>query len=173
MDKRRNFGKDSCIPLDKNVKPVGSIREVDLDLRVADLLTDNLLWNKSRIQKVLPEFISQIQCLQQSAKGAEDSYILQPTSLGVYSTKSGYFTASSSCPERSMNNQVEQFNWIKDIWAGKFLPKNASFPLVYCAKCPLRRSEPAKKRIAFSSFLSEMPRHWNQYTYLLHLPFWD
>ena len=43
MDKRRNFGKDSCIPLDKNVKPVGSIREVDLDLRVADLLTDNLL----------------------------------------------------------------------------------------------------------------------------------
>lgn len=49
MDKRRNFGKDLCILFDKNVKLVGFIREVDLDLRVVDFLIDDLLWNKFRI----------------------------------------------------------------------------------------------------------------------------
>ena len=63
--------KDSWISLDTNLKPACPIREAYLDLKVADLLTDDLKLNKSRIQEVLPEFIAQIQCLQPSSKGAE------------------------------------------------------------------------------------------------------
>lgn len=62
--------KDSWISLDKIQKPIGPIREYDLDLTVSDLLTDDLKWNKSMIQKILPEYFSQILCLQPSLKGA-------------------------------------------------------------------------------------------------------
>lgn len=41
--------KDSWITLDSNLKPYGPITENTLDLRVSDLLTSDLQWNKQRI----------------------------------------------------------------------------------------------------------------------------
>lgn len=119
--------KDSWISLDKMVKPMGPIKESDLDLTVSDLLTDDLSWNSRRIKEVLPEFLEQIICLQPSRKGAEDSYIWHATSSGVYSTKSGYFAASTPWLEKSESSQAEEFHWIKDIWAGEFSPKMKAF----------------------------------------------
>lgn len=99
----------------------------DLDLTVSDLLTDDLKWNTSRIKEVLPEFLPHILSLQPSLKGAEDSYIWHATSSGVYSTKSGYYTASISCKEVAPSAQGEEFHWLKDVWTGKFSPKMKAF----------------------------------------------
>lgn len=104
------------------------IHESTLDLRVSDLLTSDLQWNKKRIEEILPDFSLQIQLLKPSSIGAEDSYVWQPLQSGVYSTKSGYnVKASSLIPlllgNNNAPNQNLDFKWIKDIWSGKFSPK--------------------------------------------------
>lgn len=120
--------KDSWMSLEKKQKPIGPIREADLDLTVSDLLTDDLKWNKARIKEVLPEFMSQIQLLQPSVIGAEDSYIWHPTVLGDYTTRSGYNAgAAAKCLNTNQTSQTEEFNWIKDVWNGQFSPKMKSF----------------------------------------------
>ncbi|CAG7900693.1 unnamed protein product, partial [Brassica rapa] len=86
--------QDAWISLTEQVKPIGPIPENALDLTVTDLLTDDLQWNRKRIEEILPMFATQIQSIMPSTKGAEDIYIWQPTQSGVYSTKSGYNTAS-------------------------------------------------------------------------------
>ncbi|XP_018479302.1 uncharacterized protein LOC108850231 [Raphanus sativus] len=91
--------KDSWIVMDRMEKPMGPMKESDLDLIVSDLLTDDLQWNSKRINEVLPEYLEQILCIQPSRKGAEDSYIWHPTASGIYSTKSGYYAASISYTE--------------------------------------------------------------------------
>ncbi|CDY24019.1 BnaC03g16720D [Brassica napus] len=81
--------KDSWISLSEDTKQYGPIKEEHLDLRVSDLLTSELKWNRQRIEKLIPELASQIQCIQPSRSGAEDIFIWQPLPSGVYSTKSG------------------------------------------------------------------------------------
>ncbi|KAF3531716.1 hypothetical protein DY000_02043465 [Brassica cretica] len=66
---------------------MGPIHESALDLRVSDLLTDDLQWNKARIEQYLPDFSSQIQCIKPSKVGAEDIYVWLPLQTGIYSTK--------------------------------------------------------------------------------------
>ena len=44
-----------------------------------------------------------------SMQGSEDSYIWHATSSGVYSTKSGYFAASTPWLEKSESIQAENF----------------------------------------------------------------
>ncbi|KAL0698003.1 hypothetical protein Bca4012_054125 [Brassica carinata] len=120
--------KDSWISLEKIQKPMGPRREAELDLTVADLLTDDLKWNKTRIEEVLPDFLDEILCLKPSLRGAEDSYIWYPTTSGIYTTKSGYLTsAKSPCVGTISSNQVEDFSWVKDVWNGNFSPKMKSF----------------------------------------------
>ena len=111
----------------KKICQVAWDKLTDLDLTVSDLLTDDLKWNTSRIKEVLPEFLPHILSLQPSLKGAEDSYIWHATSSGVYSTKSGYYTASISCKEVAPSAQGEEFHWLKDVWTGKFSPKMKAF----------------------------------------------
>lgn len=74
---------------------MGLIREEALDLMVADLLTSNLEWNRVRVEEFLPAFAPQILCLQPSRHGAEDSFIWNASKSGEYSTKFGYFVAST------------------------------------------------------------------------------
>lgn len=58
---------------------MGPIKESALDLTVTDLLTSELKWNKARIEKLLPEFIDQIRCIQPSSLGAQDTVIWNRT----------------------------------------------------------------------------------------------
>lgn len=118
--------KDSWITLDDNTKPIGPIRERDLDLTVADLLTTEIKWNKQRVEELLPAFSSQILCLQRSTKGAADSYLWKATNSGNYSTKSGYFAAAAPPIHAPMVN-IDDFCWIKDVWALKVSPKMKTF----------------------------------------------
>ncbi|CAN6816711.1 unnamed protein product, partial [Brassica oleracea] len=119
--------KDSWISLDKVLKPMGPIKESALDLTVADLLTSKLKWNKQRIEELLPDLAEQIQCLKPSSTGAEDSFIWHQTASGIYSTKSGYFAATSHNHHTQLTRAEGEFSWIRDIWAGKFSPKMKTF----------------------------------------------
>lgn len=55
-DQNTKVWKDTWISLDNSSKPMGPIHESALDLRVSDLLTDDLQWNKARIEQYLPDF---------------------------------------------------------------------------------------------------------------------
>ncbi|KAF3537573.1 hypothetical protein F2Q69_00019526 [Brassica cretica] len=79
--------KDSWISLSEQIKPCGPIHETSLDLRVSDLLTSDLQWNKSRIEEILPDFNAQIQCLKPSKEGAEDIFVWLTIQTGVYTTR--------------------------------------------------------------------------------------
>ncbi|XP_056847377.1 uncharacterized protein LOC130498056 [Raphanus sativus] len=100
-----------------------------MDIRVSDLLTDNLQWNTERIDKLLPEFRQMIQQLKPSKEGAEDTYVWLPLESGVYSTKSGYNAQalSTGAPEHRLANIPPttplEFNWVKEIWSTKTAPK--------------------------------------------------
>lgn len=119
--------KDSWISLSEDTKQYGPIKEEHLDLRVSDLLTSELKWNRQRIEKLIPELASQIQCIQPSRSGAEDIFIWQPLPSGVYSTKSGYNTVASQAINRRRDSDDQSFDWIKDIWSGKYSPKLKTF----------------------------------------------
>ncbi|XP_048615609.1 uncharacterized protein LOC125588345 [Brassica napus] len=115
--------QDVWISLDDQVKPCGPIKEADLDLTVADLLTTELQWNTKRIKEVLPELEAQIKGLHPSELGAEDKIIWQPLPSGVYSTKSGYYAATLKRLQPTTNPSVPEVNWIKDVWMGSISPK--------------------------------------------------
>lgn len=63
--------------LDEMIKPFGPIHEAHLDFKVADLLITDMEWNKRRIEVILPEMVSKIQCLYPSKEGAEEAFIWQ------------------------------------------------------------------------------------------------
>ena len=115
--------QDSWISLDTNLKPIGPCTETVLDLRVSDLLTSDLKWNKQRIEAILPTLANQIQTIRPSTKGAEDIFIWQPLQTGVYSTKSGYSVASTLKHQHAQQLDHQEFLWIKDVWSGVFSPK--------------------------------------------------
>lgn len=115
--------KDSWISLEKQVKPVGPIQEEYLDLRVSDLLTDDLKWNKERVVKILPAFAEQILCLHPSKTGAEDTFIWHPLPSGTYTTRSGYNSISADPQDRSLYEETIEVNWIKDVWMTACSPK--------------------------------------------------
>lgn len=123
--------QDAWISLTEQVKPIGPIPENALDLTVTDLLTDDLQWNRKRIEEILPMFATQIQSIMPSTKGAEDIYIWQPTQSGVYSTKSGYNTASKkgSLPQNpaALTPAALELDWIKDVWSNVCSPKMKIF----------------------------------------------
>jgi len=117
---------DSWTSLHENVKPYGPILEKDLNLTVAVLLTSDMEWNTKRIEELLPQLLPQIKQLQPSRSKAEDKYVWQlPLSTGVYSTKSGYNAVASQNP--CDTSQSLEFNWIKDVWNGKFTLKMRVF----------------------------------------------
>lgn len=121
--------RDSWISTTSPLKPYGPIHEAALNLRVSDLLTDDLKWNTSRINKFLPELTTQIRCIKPSKEGADDSYIWLPLQSGIYTTKSGYkaLTQSDLPPHPPagtiINTNAPEFNWIKEVWAVKTAPK--------------------------------------------------
>lgn len=58
--------KDSWMSLDEQLKFCGPVQEEALDLKVSDLLTDEMKWNTERIEKFVPEFKEKILSLQPS-----------------------------------------------------------------------------------------------------------
>lgn len=99
----------------EQTKPYRPIPKAQLDLTVANVLIDNLKWNAKKIEKILSRFSKEIQCFKLSQMGVEDIYIWQPTNTWIYSTKSGYATASLN-KSTIQTQSIEDFQWIKDVW---------------------------------------------------------
>ncbi|CDY34449.1 BnaC01g21840D [Brassica napus] len=118
--------KDSWISLDKDTKFYGPIQEDALDLTVSNLLTSDMQWNKSIIEQLLPQVAKEIQMLQPGHRAARDIYVWQPLQSGVYSTKSGYYTAAMK-DQIQVRPSDDSFDWIKDIWAERSPPKMKLF----------------------------------------------
>ncbi|XP_018435308.1 uncharacterized protein LOC108807521 [Raphanus sativus] len=119
--------KDSWISLDTDIKPFRPVQIDALDLRVSDLLTDDLKWNTQRINDFLPQLSEQIHLLRPSSLGTEDIFVWQPLQSGIYTTKSGY-RASLQAPRvpPSLPNSItnaSEFSWVKDIWNSQCSPK--------------------------------------------------
>lgn len=126
--------KDSWISLDEHIKPFGPIQEEAVDLRVSDLLTDDLKWNAQRFKRFLPEFAERIQCIKPSRSGAEDRFIWQPLPSGSYSTRSGYNSMINSSQRCNVSRPIVEFDWIKDIWSTSCSPQDENVLMVYGAR---------------------------------------
>ncbi|KAF3521296.1 hypothetical protein F2Q69_00050644 [Brassica cretica] len=81
-------------------------------------------WNKSRIEELLPNLSTQIQCLRPGHPETEDIFIWQPLPSGVYSERSGYCTAVS---QKQTSSSPQAFNWIRHVWKQECTPKMKVF----------------------------------------------
>lgn len=111
---------DSWLSTTEHIQPYGPILEDARDLRVSDLLTNDLKWNTKRIEELLPAFVEAIKCLKPSQEGVEDAYIWQPLASGTYTTKSGYHSARIKARTREAQPTSlvpTNLQWHKDIWS--------------------------------------------------------
>lgn len=118
--------QDSWISTTEQVKPYGPIPQEELDLTVADLLTDEMKWNEKKVKEILPHLADQILCIQPSQTGAEDTVIWQPSKSGIYNTKSGYSVAATK-NDKAITPSEHTIDWNRDIWNAPCSPKMKVF----------------------------------------------
>ncbi|WZZ75662.1 hypothetical protein YC2023_087032 [Brassica napus] len=115
---------DNWMSFSGQARPMGPAPEDQLKLLVKDLLLpDNGGWDREKIQQLLPFEEERILLIKPSKTGCQDKIIWLKSKDGVYSTKSGYWTA---CERREMPVQVQQvppFDWEKGIWKLNTDPK--------------------------------------------------
>ena len=117
--------QDNWISPTEKLRPFGPVLEDASDLRVSDLLTTDLKWNKKKLHELLPDLADKIQCLRPSQEGVDDAFIWQPSTSGIYSTKSGYHSAMISVfnPTNARLPPGRSIDWYKDVWSGSCSPK--------------------------------------------------
>ncbi|XP_018474180.1 uncharacterized mitochondrial protein AtMg00310-like [Raphanus sativus] len=108
---------DSWIHPKLDVKVFRPTLERDQDLMVADLLSrETKEWNKAKVDNLLPELSSLILSIHPSKKGVLDTYIWTQQESGVYTAKSGYFTARmDKIQSTSPLLNLERWNWQKFV----------------------------------------------------------
>ncbi|KAF2617147.1 hypothetical protein F2Q68_00042253 [Brassica cretica] len=94
-------------------------KEVDRDLVVSDLLQRGSgMWNKQRVEAVLPTLADQIYLIHPSTMGADDAYCWYRSTSGIYSVKSGYYVMVETevLPSHPVS-AIHSFNWNKYVWS--------------------------------------------------------
>lgn len=86
-----------------------------MDFMVSDLLTIDLKWNKVRVEKFLPELLGKFLSFHPSRSRVEDRFFWQPLPTWIYSTRSGYFSASKKNQQQIISTD-DSFNWTRDVW---------------------------------------------------------
>ncbi|XP_013745364.2 uncharacterized protein LOC106447969 [Brassica napus] len=100
---------DNWMSFSGQARPMGPAPEDQLKLLVKDLLLpDNGGWHREKIQQLLPFEEERILLIKPSKTGCQDKIIWLKSKDGVYSTKSGYWTA---CEQREMPVQFAQRVW--------------------------------------------------------------
>ncbi|KAJ0258883.1 Ribonuclease H domain-containing protein [Hirschfeldia incana] len=136
-----NIWMDPWLSLTKQQRPMGPPSETSAMLRVSDLfLEDSTEWDRTRIQMLLPEYEEQILCIKPSLSGAPDKQIWIGTKSGVYSVKSGYYSAIANKEDEIWLNRG--FEWNKQVWNLPVAPKIKHF-----AWKVLKRAIPAGERL--------------------------
>lgn len=79
-------------------------------------------WNRKRIEELLPQVAKEIQLIQPGHAHAEDIFVWHPLQSGTYTTRSGYYAAATETLA-PINQNLESFQWNKDVWATKCSPK--------------------------------------------------
>ncbi|WZY86529.1 hypothetical protein YC2023_032913 [Brassica napus] len=65
--------------------------------------------------------------LQPSLSKVEDSFVWQPLQSGVYTTRSGYFSATMQTATNPNSSEPVAFSWVKDVWSEVCSPKMKLF----------------------------------------------
>ncbi|XP_010468814.1 PREDICTED: uncharacterized protein LOC104748940 [Camelina sativa] len=108
------------LSLDTPLTSVGPPTEDSALWTVADLIEPgSSSWNIDLIRQVLPAYESEILKLKPSKQGAIDKWAWLPSQDGIYSTKSGYYTAQSDSSNQSLppnHRTPPPFNWHVNIW---------------------------------------------------------
>ncbi|CAA7024075.1 unnamed protein product [Microthlaspi erraticum] len=85
---------DLWLSLSEKLTPVGPSSENSSNLKVSELISPtNLDWDTSKIRHILPELEQDILCLKPSISRAPDKFVWLPSISGMYTTKTGYYTA--------------------------------------------------------------------------------
>ncbi|XP_033143163.1 uncharacterized protein LOC103864600 [Brassica rapa] len=95
-----------------------------METRVKDSFFPNsCVWNKDKIDAILPELTPKILSIQASLEGAPDRRIWLKHSSGEYTTKTGYRAALENRAEETENRERVEFQWTKKIWEVSIPPK--------------------------------------------------
>lgn len=86
-------------------------------------LPNSCVWNKEKIDAILPELTPKILSIQASLEGAPDRRIWLKHTSGEYTTKMGYQAALESRAEETENRERLEFQWTKKIWEVSIPPK--------------------------------------------------
>lgn len=123
-----NIWNDPWLSLNRQERPMGPPPHPELSatLFVLDLMIEGSnMWDRERIQRLLPAYEEKILCLQPSITGAPDRLVWIGTKSGEYSVKSGYYVAlgeDNTIPQAEAN-----FNWRKHVWNRDCAPKIKHF----------------------------------------------
>ncbi|CAH2060027.1 unnamed protein product [Thlaspi arvense] len=73
-------------------------------------------WDTEKIESLFPSLVPKILSIKPSKQGAPDRRIWLKNTAGVYSTKTGYYSALEDRENQESILQQQQFNWIRDVW---------------------------------------------------------
>lgn len=106
--------KDHWLSTDTHMTPYGPAPEKYQDMVVADLLTrETKEWNIEVVENVL--LVDVITLLKPSITGGLDGMAWLGSQTGIYTTRSGYFTAVEH--EQNLITTIQPTDWKKLIWA--------------------------------------------------------
>lgn len=116
---------------------------------VADLLSrETKEWNKGLVERLLPDLADHVFSIRPSLEDIPDSYIWTQNKSGIYTTKSGYYTAHQTHIQSTpslLNAEDANWDWKKHIWSPKLLPKIKLF-MWKCARNDLPTGDNLRKR---------------------------
>lgn len=117
--------RDSWIKPYEKLMPIGPVFLKDNDLMVSDFLNrETRKWNKTLVEKLLPELASHILVLRPSILGAPDTVVWPLNKSGVYDVKSGYFSTLSTRNQSTPRLLGEaNCDWKNLIWSQRLSPK--------------------------------------------------
>lgn len=123
-----NIWNDPWLDHTKQKRPMGPAPEAFASLTVADLrTTEEGDWALEKIRLILPPFEEDILSIKPSRTNAPDKLVWLGTKSGTYTTKSGYYFATSEEEQFNPTRQEALRPWHKNVWNLKVAPKVKMF----------------------------------------------
>ncbi|VVB04343.1 unnamed protein product [Arabis nemorensis] len=104
--------------------PFGPAVKETKDLTVSHLFVPNTtIWNREKIEHILPAHVSEILSIKPSQMGAPDKLVWLGKDTGKYTTRTCYFIAVERGKTEEEQQSTTSFNWISDVWRMNVSPK--------------------------------------------------
>ncbi|CAA7048221.1 unnamed protein product [Microthlaspi erraticum] len=122
--KSTSVWNDPWLSTKEPLRPMGPAPEQFKDMKVAELLLPlSRQWNEELINELLPHHKEEILCIVPGSFDLDDKLAWLPHKSGDYTVKTGYHVARARRPSTQSPTTVDEFNWITEVWDGKFAPK--------------------------------------------------